>query len=506
MASLGTGINSTICADLGTTGTGKSWTLRNILLAAVKDAVVQKQPLRILITSGTYTAIDNVLLDVDKMLAKLLPERPYSLFRLQSSFRPIPDKLAIEHPDIINVPFDKDKNLVPPKIIQLTKELNNPISITVVGAPAQQLHNLAVVCGGKAKETAKDVLRNWFDFVVLDEASQLDVATSTLIFTKVAENGSVVLAGDDLQLPPVHQADAPENLDRIVGSVYNYFRYHHKIEPQSLQVNYRSNATIVAFTKLAGYDPVLRSHSPDLSLRFLEPIPTNQPDDWPDNLFWTPDWGRLLNPNHPTICFIYKDELSSQVNDFEADAIAALIYLLYGRLKQDLANERGFDGSVKVTTDLLHDEASFWKTAVGIVTPHRAQQSKIVRRLQLTFPSHPADKIRDAVDTVERFQGQQRQVILASFGLGDPDIIQSEDEFLYSLNRFNVLASRSQAKLVVFTTRSLVDHLSNDSDVLEESRLLKRFAETFCDNEQPLNLGYFRSDKLEERPGVMRYH
>ncbi len=485
----------------GPPGTGKSWTLRNIVLAAVKDAVSQGKPLRLLITSGTYTAIDNVLLGVDKMLAKLLPEKPYSIFRLQNNLRPIPDKLAADHADVINVPFEK--NVFPSEITQLTNELNNPTSITVVGAPPHQLHNLA--CLGKKTPAQKDIRRTWSDFVVLDEASQLDVATSTLIFTKVAERGSVVLAGDDLQLPPVHQADAPDDLAHVVGSIYNYFLRQHKIEPTPLQDNYRSNETIVAFTRLAGYDPGLKSHSQYLSLRFLEPIPTSQPDAWPDNLFWTPDWSHLLNPAHPTTCFIYEDELSSQVNDFEADAIAALISLLYGRLKQDLANEKDFNGSVKVTTDRLHDESSFWKFAVGVVTPHRAQQSKIVQRLQMVFPHHPADKIRDAVDTVERFQGQQRQVILASFGLGDPDMIQSEDEFLYSLNRFNVLASRSQAKLIVFTTRTLVDHLSNDSDVLKESRLLKRYAETFCNKEQPLNLGYLRHGSLESRPGVMKY-
>jgi len=33
-------------------------------------------------------------------------------------------------------------------------------------------------------------------------------------------------------------------------------------------------------------------------------------------------------------------------------------------------------------------------------------------------------------------------VIIASFALGDPDAIQDEDEFLMSLNRFNVMASR----------------------------------------------------------------
>jgi hypothetical protein len=46
------------------------------------------------------------------------------------------------------------------------------------------------------------------------------------------------------------------------------------------------------------------------------------------------------------------------------------------------------------------------------------------------------------VDTVERFQGQERDVIVASYALGDPDAIGDEDEFLMSLKRFNVMSSR----------------------------------------------------------------
>jgi DNA replication ATP-dependent helicase Dna2 len=90
----------------------------------------------------------------------------------------------------------------------------------------------------------------------------------------------------------------------------------------------------------------------------------------------------------------------------------------------------------------------------------------------------------------------QRDVIVGSFGLGDPDLILAEDEFLYNLNRFNVMASRARAKLIVLTTRALVDHLADDAEVLEQSWLLKNFAESFCTNSTPMTLSY-RKDGSE---------
>ena len=107
--------------------------------------------------------------------------------------------------------------------------------------------------------------------------------------------------------------------------------------------------------------------------------------------------------------------------------------------------------------------------------------------------------IRGAVDTVERFQGHQRDVIIASFALGDPDQIEDEEEFLMRLNRFNVMASRARAKLVVLVSRQVVDHLAKEVEVLRESRLLKVFAESFCNQGRPTAVGYISITVLFSR-------
>jgi hypothetical protein len=117
-------------------------------------------------------------------------------------------------------------------------------------------------------------------------------------------------------------------------------------------------------------------------------------------------------------------------------------------------------------------------------------RAHIVERLSGLFTTpgaHPdtAPWIADAVDTVERFQGQERDIIIASYAVGDPDTVAEEAEFLHDLNRFNVLATRAKAKLIVVASRELVAHISGDLQVIRSSELLKDFVDTFCANSRP---------------------
>ncbi|MGD9588739.1 MAG: DEAD/DEAH box helicase [Pyrinomonadaceae bacterium] len=485
----------------GPPGTGKSRTLRAIILGAVQDAVANGKNLRLLITANTYTALDNVLLEAERELSRLFPVKPFDIYRISSHWKGVDPDLSSRYPSLIQLQLSPSRPST--EVKDLVRELTGPAKITIVGALPQQLHNLAVA-GVKTKQPAH-TQKQWFDFVVLDEASQIDIATSTLIFTKLAAGATCVLAGDDLQLPPIHNAEPPLELDYLVGSAYNYFRFYQGVLPNALDVNYRSNKTIVELTKVAGYSSTLTSNSPELKLHLLSLIPVSKPTGFPSNLVWTPDLVPLIDADYSTACFIYDDDSSSQSNDFEADNVASLIWLLSGNMSDKLLNERKPDGTIDVIPSTIpYTPADFWDKAIGVVTPHRAQMSKIVARLQSIFPTHNPETIRSAVDTVERFQGQQRDIIIASFGLGDPDLISAEAEFIFNLNRFNVMTSRSRAKLIVFVTRSLLDHLSNDKEVLEESRFVKQFAESFCLNPQPSSLGFFKRGTATFRNGVIR--
>jgi DNA replication ATP-dependent helicase Dna2 len=193
---------------------------------------------------------------------------------------------------------------------------------------------------------------------------------------------------------------------------------------------------------------------------------------------------------------------------FEADSVAALVYLLFSRIGNQLLNERDpLSGAMIPSPHITYTMHDFWCKGIGIVTPHRAQQALIVARLQQIFGplGVPPELIRNAVDTVERFQGQQRDVIIASFALGDQDAIHDEDEFLMSLNRFNVMTSRARAKLITLVTQEVVNHLSGELEVLRQSRLLKVFVESFCTNSRPIRLGHIRTNGVTHVEGLFKW-
>ena len=97
-------------------------------------------------------------------------------------------------------------------------------------------------------------------------------------------------------------------------------------------------------------------------------------------------------------------------------------------------------------------------------------------------------------------QGQERALMVASFGVGDSDQIHAEEEFIYPLNRFNVTASRARAKFITLLSRRLADHLlPRERRVLEGSPLLRRFVDGFLRRSEPSRVPGFGATDLRSR-------
>ena len=282
--------------------------------------------------------------------------------------------------------------------------------ITVIATTVDQLHNL----GGD------QLCRELFDVMIIDEASQLDIAHAIVGFSKLATDARLTVVGDDKQMPPIHPVAPPIGLEHLLGYVYDFFRHYRVleerpgIEPVMLDTSFRSNSEIIDFLREAGYGSELQA-SPQTAQRHVQlvrPIDAIAPADWPADLSFSREFARIIDPEQPLTAIVHEDEYSSQRNDAESNLIAGLAVSLWraGVIDQDGGAGAEFD----------HD--AFLVEGLGIVTPHRAQQSAVFELLDRALPQEfDRELLYSTIDTVERFQGQEKEIILASFGLGDAD-------------------------------------------------------------------------------------
>ena len=244
------------------------------------------------------------------------------------------------------------------------------------------------------------------------------------------------------------------------------------IKQQPLLINYRSNQDLVDYAKTLGYPADLQAFTAKKDLIIIKSI-DEVVGELPATLPRSNAYKELLDPERRVTALIHEDPTSSQANEVEAGLVAGLAYIIRKCMAKEL--DTGDDGNATAFTD---DE--FFKYGLGIVTPHKAQKALVLRKLIELFPDADTGIVFSAVDTVERFQGGERDTIIVSFGVGDTDIIEGEEAFLLQLERTNVAVSRAKAKSIVLMPKSLAYHLPSDQIAAETSVAIKSYLEEFC--------------------------
>lgn len=84
------------------------------------------------------------------------------------------------------------------------------------------------------------------------------------------------------------------------------------------------------------------------------------------------------------------------------------------------------------------------------------------------------------VDTVDRFQGQERDLIIASYTVADRDFVTSEERFILDPRRFNVTLTRARGKFIMFVSEALIQYLPSDAEVARDAAHLQLFVENYC--------------------------
>jgi superfamily I DNA and/or RNA helicase len=123
---------------------------------------------------------------------------------------------------------------------------------------------------------------------------------------------------------------------------------------------------------------------------------------------------------------------------------------------------------------------AFANMGLAVVSPHRAQNSTIRQMLEASGFGI-AEKPMPLVDTVEKLQGQERDIIIVSYGVADEEYAQAEAQFLLSSNRFNVAVTRARHKAIVFCSDAVLETTPTDPNVLLDAMMLKEFRQ-YCND------------------------
>lgn len=451
----------------GPPGTGKTTTAASLVAARILAAQELGQNTRILVTGPTYTAWEKLIAEVLELLERLnvTGVSCYRVYAPTHTDRP-------PLPASCNTVRDVEVRKNGADFHSFWEDLEAPATIVLVGAVAHQCYRIADV-------GSQSAMAGLFDHMVIDESSQLDVGKSLFPLCLLSASADLAFFGDHLQMPPVIATQPPRGAEWLVGSIQSYLIRRHGLSLQNLLINYRSASAFVEFGKRIGYPPDLCAHSDLLRLHRMSAA-SARPTGWQDAVPWFSGLNAVLIPERRLVAVTYQDGRAGQANEFEADIVCGMVQQIFRRFSQFLDGEKDPAGQEIAPNHAAYDAEAFWNQGVGIVTPHRAQRALIVRRLREVFPSHDPQIIDAAVDTVERFQGGQRDTIIISFGVGDPDLISEEESFLLQLERTNVAISRARAKCILVISEDLAYHLPSDRETIATSKAVKTYVSEFC--------------------------
>ncbi len=457
----------------GPPGTGKTDTLVALINSIVHEAQTSGKSKKILITGPNYRAVEEL---VFRLIENLNRDASCvcDLFMVYSRSRD-PKALPSIQPHLNAFSFRLDS--LDPQCTALSQSIGDATKVTVVGTTVHQVIKITDFIFG----SDTDPVRGLFDFIVIDESSQVEIVRAIQPMAVLKTTGQIVVAGDHLQMPPISQIEPPSNAEHLVGSIQTYLIKRFGIQTQNLLVNYRSNQHLVDYAKSIGYPQDLNANHTIRQLKEIASIDcviASLPTDLPQSRAYK----ELLLPERTVTTLIHEDVVSSQANEIEAKLVAGLAYCL-----RHFASSKLDTGSTSIAHSAFSDE-EFFTIGLGVVTPHKAQKALVIKELKALFPAADPGVIYEAVDTVERFQGGQRQTIIVSFGVGDIDIIEGEELFLLQKERTNVAVSRAEGKCILIMPKSLAYHLPSDQEAAKTSRAIKSYVEEFCVNRLSLEI------------------
>ena len=249
-----------------------------------------------------------------------------------------------------------------------------------------------------------------FDTLIIDEAGQMSIPLAMMGMVK---GKKVIMAGDHKQLAPIMASDdVPECLRQSA--------FEALLQPGNytlLNRSFRMCAPICDFVSELFYDGKVEPASQGCGNNVI----------CNDKLYSFDVPIVLLNVDHDGL----------QASEEEAKRAAAIVaeYI-----------KKGLKAS-----------------EVAVIAPFRAQVAAVRRAIRQLEDIDDSDKLQVAVDTVDKMQGQEREVIIYSMTTGDAEYAVEMAEFLYNPNKLNVAFSRAKSKLIILANVSRLRELDAEA-------------------------------------------
>lgn len=253
-----------------------------------------------------------------------------------------------------------------------------------------------------------------FHSLFIDEAAQ---ALEAAAWIPIRRSHRVILAGDHCQLPPVvksHEASKGGLSCTLMERIT-------ELHPEAvtlLRIQYRMNEEIMRFSSNWFYGGRLEA-APEVKHRGI--LDYDTPVEWIDTS------GIPMEEDCDTDPF--REALAGgtmgRYNADEAHLTLSTLQNYIGRIGKERFLEERID--------------------IGIISPYRSQVH-LLRRLLKSYPQLKPFRKSISINTVDGFQGQERDVMLIS-------LVRSNDEgnigFLRDLRRMNVAMTRARMKLII---------------------------------------------------------
>ena len=256
---------------------------------------------------------------------------------------------------------------------------------------------------------------------LVDEASLMPLSIATILGKT---SPSVCLFGDSRQMPPIFRPELESNENSI--SILDYCSQKVEGVPvKVLQTTYRMNEEICSFDSRNFYEPFgikLISAESAKDRRFIVDA-SGCGDERIEEILW----------NGRSIDIINVSQESHQEENVEEALFAAQCAAV--------AMQRGIPSK-----------------DIAIITPFRKQVNAIRNAFKyLRWP----EEDRPLVDTVERLQGQDVEMIILSFAVSDNAYFNQIKDFLLNRNRLNVMISRAKTKVLILASQQIKNEIFN---------------------------------------------